>query len=188
MELLVVIGILVILAIMILLVLNPMTQIKKAHDGKRKADLVKFRNALEDYYNDHNCYPNELDELAPDYMSQVPTDPSPSQSYAYSRPDCDTYRIYVSLEYEQDPTIAEAGCESGCGPGGGTEGGICTYNYGACSPNAELESCASCFGINSCQGAECNDLNPESYDCRQWFCDANCGGKCSDPAYHCVLK
>lgn len=195
MELLVVIGILVILAIMILLILNPMTQIRKTHDGKRKADLAKLKTVFEDYYNDHNCYPNDLGELAPDYISQVPTDPSTHDFYEYSRPDCDTYRIYAKLEYEEDLAIAEVGCESGCGPGGGTEGGTCTYNYGACSPNADLENCAPCtYGCQPGGGGVCNslircngDTTDNCWECPGgWFCDANCEENCSNSAYHCT--
>lgn len=189
MELLVVIGILAILALIILLMLNPMTQIKKAYDGKRKTDLAKLKNVLEDYYNDHNCYPetdNWEEQLVPDYISELPTDPSSHESYEYSRDGCNIYRIYVSLAYDQDPIIAEVGCESGCGPGGGTSGGSCVYNYGICSSNTTLESCASCS--LSCQRESgCNNLIKEKWNCPQWFCNNDeCIEKCKDEDYWCT--
>lgn len=197
-ELLVVIGILVILAIMILLILNPMAQLRKGYDGRRKADLAKLKTVFEDYYNDHNCYPETdswEEQLVPDYISEVPTDPATHESYEYSQDGCDTYRIYVKLDYEPDPAIAEVGCEGGCGPGGGTEGGTCTYNYGTCSPNADLENCAPCsYGCQPGGGGICNSLTRCSgvaTDCWKcppgaWFCDSSCEGKCSNPAYHCT--
>ncbi len=133
-ELLVVVGILVIFAIMILLVLDPQTQMNKGHDSKRKTDLRKIQTALEDYYGDHRAYPATLDQLETDYLREVPTDPS-TQPYDYfPTGDHQAYRIYVILAWEQDPDIEKAGCEHGCGPG-------CSFNYGVGSPNADLERC-----------------------------------------------
>ncbi|PIY93981.1 MAG: hypothetical protein COY68_04355 [Candidatus Levybacteria bacterium CG_4_10_14_0_8_um_filter_35_23] len=56
-ELLVVIGILLILLALTLLIINPLTQLKKIRDSERKHDLLQIRNALDTYYNDHACYP-----------------------------------------------------------------------------------------------------------------------------------
>ncbi|PIP14675.1 hypothetical protein COX47_03920 [Candidatus Roizmanbacteria bacterium CG23_combo_of_CG06-09_8_20_14_all_35_49] len=57
MELLIVIAIIAILATIAIVLLNPMQQISKAQDGRRKNDLATFQKVLEDYYNDKGCYP-----------------------------------------------------------------------------------------------------------------------------------
>jgi len=188
MELLVTVGILAILALSVFLVLDPMTQLKKAHDTKRKTDLRKLQTALEDYYNDKNSYPGDLRELAPDYLAAIPIDPSTGAMYDYSPQDSQGYRIYVELAYDQDPEVEAVGCGSGCGPDGGTPEGICTYNYGVSSSNLDLESCEGCsWGCQSGGGGECNSLIKECYVCPRWFCSPACEGKCSDPAYHCTF-
>lgn len=61
MEIIIVIAILGILGVVLLVLFNPWTQIGKAHDARRKDDLSKLRNALEDYYNDKGCYPKAID-------------------------------------------------------------------------------------------------------------------------------
>ena len=59
-EMLVAIGILMILLAFALLIIDPLTQLKKLHDSQRKHDLVQIRNALDTYYNDHSCYPASI--------------------------------------------------------------------------------------------------------------------------------
>lgn len=186
MELLTVVAILAILALAIFFVLNPMTQIKKAHDSRRKADLRKLQTVLEDYYNDHNAYPADLNDLAPDYLANVPTDPSTQAIYNYYPAGGKSYRIYVELDNDQDPAIVEVGCDSGCGPGGGTEGGSCLYNYGVTSADTGLESCGPCH--YGCQGTVCNDLIKDNWDCPRWFCMRSCEERCSNPDDRCTLK
>ena len=56
-ELTIVIGLLAILGAAVIALLNPWSQIGKANDAKRKHDLDVLRKVLEDYYNDHGCYP-----------------------------------------------------------------------------------------------------------------------------------
>jgi len=148
-ELLIVVAFLAVMTVLLLVYLNPGAQLGKARDARRKSDLSKLKNVLEDYYNDKKCYPSGLGDLVSDYIGQVPTDPLTKDDYAYSRSDCDTYRIYVELDYEKDPAIAEVGCQGGCGPG-------CVYNYGVCSSNVGLEPCA-CEHWWACQGDKPND-------------------------------
>lgn len=99
-ELLVVIAILGILAVGLLMAINPITMTEKARDSVRKNDIVSIRRALEQYAVDHNgqyplavnsvrscaidsnCYvystdtPNWLPELVDDgYLKRMPVDP-----------------------------------------------------------------------------------------------------------------
>lgn len=112
-------------------------QLAKGRDSKRKADLNKIQNALENYLNDNNCYPAELNfgaSLSP-YMNIVPRDPikNTSTNYFYSYDSVTTckkwYKIYAKLENTNDPVIEKVGCAAGCGPYDGI------YNYWVSSPN-----------------------------------------------------
>jgi len=158
-ELLVVLGFLAFLALALLLLLNPAAQIGKARDAKRKSDLSKFKNILEDYYNDRKCYPENPSVLVPDYLEKLPLDPVTKQPYVYHRDGCNKYWIYTKLEYEKDPIIAKLGCQRGCGPTGN-----CGYNYGVSSSNVGLEPCA-CEHWWACQGDEPNDYGADKPSC-----------------------
>ncbi len=171
-EVLIVLAFIAALAVALLVFLNPGAQMGKARDARRKSDLSKLKNVLEDYYNDSKCYPSGLGDLTPDYIGQVPTNPSTKADYAYSSSDCDTYRIYVTLEYEKDPVIAEAGCQDGCGPS-------CAYNFGVCSSNAKLEGCVECEGQwYACQHATCNVYGAGKPTCEHGraYCKVSCSG------------
>lgn len=181
-ELLIVLAFIAFMAVAILVALNPAVQLGKARDARRKSDLNKLKNLLEDYYNDNDCYPQNIVELAPSYIGNVPKDPLSKSDYTYKSPDCDTYRIYVTLEYKQDPKIAEVGCQEGCGPGGS-----CDYNYGICSSNIGLEGCSEAECTQHywvCQSGWCNDFGdkpPGSGDClpgAPYFCGLPCGIGC----------
>lgn len=181
-EVLIVIAI--ILVLLLIALWSHRVQLLKGRDSRRKADIDILERVFEDYYNDHDCYPQNPEDLIPNYLSEFPKDPVTRKPYEFSTEGCDVYRIYARLEWEQDPAIGESGCGAGCGPGGGTEGGSCAYNYGVSSPNAGPEDCESC--TNGCQGAVCNVLRKDQWDCPRWFCDTNCEGMCSNPAYHCT--
>ena len=56
-ELLVVVAILGILAVGVMVLLNPVAQIQKARDAQRKSDLAQIQKVLEAYYNDNGRYP-----------------------------------------------------------------------------------------------------------------------------------
>lgn len=109
-------------------------QLAKGKDGRRKADLKKLQNVLEDYMNDNDRYPAGLDELVTDgYLSEEVTGPI-GESYEYELgPSESWYKIYTKLDNENDSIIDEVDCRSGCGPGGTTD-----YNYFVASPNVGI--------------------------------------------------
>lgn len=132
-ELLIVIAILGLLIILSLV--NWRRQIDRANDSRRKSDLSKIRRAFEEYYNDHQCYPdlsvlNVCDgpELSP-YLPKIPCDPVTGEKYKYVAQDstnyCKGYRLLATLKDPSDPEIIAQGCHPtyGCGFGSG-------YNYG----------------------------------------------------------
>ena len=131
-EVLIVITIIIMLASAFLVGFNPKTQIDKARDSKRKADLELMRAKLEDYYNDKGRYPAALacgDDFSP-YLTTVPCDPR-GGDYLFQTTSGQEYQLYTKLDYSKDPAIVSVGCESGCGPG-------LLYNYGVSSPNVGL--------------------------------------------------
>lgn len=78
------------LAILLIMVIDPVAQVNKAKDTARKHDLAQIRSTLDVYYNDHNCYPmtipfgQQWKEGATVYMAKVPQDPDyPKNAYAY---------------------------------------------------------------------------------------------------------
>ena len=182
-ELLIVVVVLSILLTVLLAAFKPSTQLAKARDAKRKGDLQKLKNPLEDYYNDHKCYPLEGLMLCDPgtglqpYWSKVPCDPETNDSYLYISPDCNTYRIYTTLENMADVDIAEVGCSFGCGPAAPYE-----YNYGISSSNVDLE--ANPEGEKTCDGQwwgcgpnGCNTVSA-TYPGEKFCNDSNCGPGC----------
>ena len=80
-ELLVVISMVGVMISFFLIFINPFKQVQKAKDAQRQADLSNIRQALDTYYNDHNCFPASLPFGSPwqvgstVYMKKVPQDP-----------------------------------------------------------------------------------------------------------------
>ncbi len=119
-ELLVVIAVIGILAGVLLMVVNPSEQLKKARDAQRKHDLSQIQKALEVYYNDNGKYPNSGDipwgQTWLGYMEVVPQDPSGVQSYSYVTRD-GGYELSAILDHcstdcsysVTSPNVATAG-------------------------------------------------------------------------------
>ena len=161
-ELIVVIAIVGIMSGMAITVLNPIAQLQKSADAKRKSDLSQISKALEAYYSDHGKYPStngsyELvvlpagsnDPIAlswgsawEPYMDVLPKDAVVSQKYIYYTPTTgsgafQSYYLYASLErgiLDPQACTGAAGCPNV--PSGvtcGTATDLC--NYGVTSPN-----------------------------------------------------
>ncbi len=120
-ELLVVIAILAILAAGALALFDPISQLQKANDGRRKSDLLQIQKALEQYHTDNGRYPlstgknsekpyrivgfkadHEVldwgEEWQP-YMQKLSKDPQKENRYVYyASADGQAYWLYASLE------------------------------------------------------------------------------------------
>ena len=157
-EILIVIAMLSVIATVLMSTLNPLEQIKKGTDAKRKSNLEQIQRALEMYYHDNNAFPASSgdykimvgataylwgDPWLP-YINELPRDPSPGQSYIYYSPassNGQTYYLYASLERGgKDPDACNDG--NGCtslssgNPGAppvNACGGVC--NFGLSSSN-----------------------------------------------------
>ena len=91
-EILIVVSILVLIGIIALVSINPLQQIFKGYDAHRRADLNLIKIALENYYSDHECYPQFTlvdssptytcgsDILKP-YLNEMPCDPNTDKPY-----------------------------------------------------------------------------------------------------------
>ncbi len=182
-ELLIVISLLIVLFLMILIGFNPMSQILRGYDSRRKADLHHLQNVFEDYHADHGHYPPStvLDHCGgPDlqpYLPAVPCDPSsklPYKSYFPSGTGTqDTpqqYIIYSTIDSKSDPTANEIY--------------NCPQTIAVHSPsvlNADLiKGCTGeiiCPIYYGCQSGSCQIIG---YDkppsCQPNFCDSDCGG------------
>lgn len=182
------IEILIVVSIISLLILTGFflarSQYLKGRDARRKADIHKIQEAVEEYEKDHDCYPQPVlvycqpgTGLVP-YLSKVPCDPATGDKYYYEN-DNDTcakwYRIFISLENLNDKDIIY-----GIGPGN-------KYNFYLASPNAPVPtSVSSCGGINyfGCIGGACVQVGCKANGdpvCRSVFYnDSVCGtpGNC----------
>lgn len=80
---------------------NYRTSLQRARDGRRVSDLEQMRTALEIYRSDTGLYPETLDDLSPNYITTLPTDPlSPRYDYFYL-PDTGNYRTYSLCAHQE---------------------------------------------------------------------------------------
>ena len=113
-ELMIVLTLIAILAVIAIYSFG--SQIFKANDAKRKADLNRIKIAAEEYEKDHNCYPPAslmYCNVAPlngtglqPYLDKIPCDPVTNSSYYYQNDgtSCSSwFRIYTKLDYVADP-------------------------------------------------------------------------------------
>ncbi|EKD52782.1 MAG: hypothetical protein ACD_61C00244G0006 [uncultured bacterium] len=182
-ELLIVIAIIAILAVLILLALNPFTYIKKAYDTERKTDIYKIKNALENYYADHDSYPPDLatvlatcdgSGLAP-YLEKIPCDPNTGRGYTtYTTPVGSSapqqYAIYApttSINYPDANIIPECP-DTLIANSTGMSGYDLITGCGG-----ETPTCRIYYGCKS--GACVIVAYEESIACSPSSCDSDCG-------------
>lgn len=116
-------------------------QMQKVRDSVRKSNIDGMKKAIDEYYQDTNCYPQTIptcknplalgDLLIKD---NIPCDPSTKLSYTYVPEinECpQKFQLYANLEYLSDKIIDRVGCRYGCGP-------ECQFNFGVASSNQNL--------------------------------------------------
>lgn len=147
------VGILGLLIAGVLLTLDPIGQVQKANDAKRKSELSQIQKALEIYYQDNGRYPahstykivglagTPIDWGKPwlPYISILPKDPKPNYNYVYYASSIgQSYWLYASLQREKgrdgnplDPQLCNKGnpCASlvSNGIADTSCGGICNF-------------------------------------------------------------
>ncbi len=161
---------------------------KKARDGKRKAELEKIKTALYDYFFDAGCFPGDLPECGEKlelgnmiYLPNFPCDPKRS-GYGYQTEDDDCsqwFKVLANLENFQDSGIEKAGCQSGCGSD-------CEYNYGVSSSNIRIND--GCVVYYACTpSGECAEFeDPFISECPRIFeNDPTCEEACDEKENRC---
>ena len=107
-ELIVAVGILGILAVAAIMALDPVAQLQKSNDTRRKSDLAQVQRALESYYQDNNKYPISTATTYQitgvvwgsnwqRYMNILPEDPNSGKKYAYYS-EGQSYYLYANLD------------------------------------------------------------------------------------------
>lgn len=184
------IELLIVVSIISLLVLTGLFlaryQYLKGRDARRKADIHKIQEAVEEYEKDHDCYPQpDLVYCQPGtglipYISKVPCDPATGDKYYYENdnPKCAKwYRIFIFLDNLNDKDIIPA-----IGPAS-------KYNFYLASPNAPVPATSYCAGINyyGCVGGVCQLIGCKANGlpiCQPGFDNADCNGagNCGTPS------
>lgn len=187
-EVLIVILILMILILASYLIVPH--QIAKARDASRKADLLKIRTALEEYYDSQGEFPGELPKCGEPLIlgkttliNNLPCDPITNQSYYYETKrggDTSYYRLYANLENNDDISIDFAKCRGGCGLD-------CNYNYGISSTNVSLVRCSYVCAPGGGRSGSCELYhNPEISLCpKLYYQDSTCNNECRLAQYKC---
>jgi general secretion pathway protein G len=77
-ELIVVVTIIGILAAVA--IVNVRNAQRKAQEAALKDNLFEMRKAIDNFYADKQRYPNDLNELVPNYLRKIPVDPITKQA------------------------------------------------------------------------------------------------------------
>ena len=113
----------------LLYLIDPLGQIQRANDAKRKSDFDQLKTTLEVYYNDNGKYPpSSGSDVTPPctgtyrinpstgciewgtswtaYNITLPKDPASTRNYVYfATADGQSYWLYASLEKSGDPQL-----------------------------------------------------------------------------------
>jgi len=180
-------------------------QLAKARDSVRKSNIRRVATAIEEIYQDTNCYPESiplctypLKQGDLTIINKIPCDPKTKSSYVYvpETTDCPKwFQLYGILENSEDRIIKKVGCTNGCGP-------ACQFNFGIASTNQVLDP--YCNEISPTPGPSpeptetvdqyvCSPggaceiyINPELSGCPDIYInDSTCQEKCEYKEYRC---
>ena len=128
-EILVVVAIVSFLTVLIVPYFR--SQIYRANDARRKADLKIITQAVEEYEKDFSCYPLSTGDLV-GYLENIPRDPTFKTVYPYETDGtaCSRwFRLFSTLQNTKDPNYQTA-----IGPVALPK----IYNFLVTSPNAPI--------------------------------------------------
>jgi general secretion pathway protein G len=152
-ETLIVVSIIGILSAVVLSSMNPIDQLGKGRDSKKKQDLAEIQRALEAYYHDNGRYPPHIQSGASyqiqggsgtkgnwgkewqPYMNVVPQDTAGARYTYIQVQNGQAYYLYASLERGgKDPQACAGGSKCTNAPNNAC-GSARVCNYGVTSPN-----------------------------------------------------
>lgn len=116
-EILIVMAIIIILALMMIGIFASTSILNKGKDSQRKKDLNRIKIAFEEYFNDKNCYPQDVSDwnkkencnnssVFLPYLSSWPCDPN-GEPYLIIVDSCNKFRVITNLENKNDEDIPE---------------------------------------------------------------------------------
>lgn len=194
-EVLIAITLVIILSLAILTTVNPIKMFFRGYDAVRKSDLAKLKTAFEEYYTDHECYPDSTvlsqcgSNILNPYLNEIPCDPNTKQPYTLNLlptgSSCaQKFAIYAPLINTSD--------------GQGNQIDFCNNTYAVSSSDINYtELIAGCSGRNYCSewyGCKSGACIMVSYDdiptCGpNTNCDSTCGAPNGmNPNTYCAQK
>lgn len=88
---------------------DPLGTSSKARDVTRQADQTDIQNALTEYYQKNQLYPQTLNTLAPGFIPSIPKDPQTGASYYYQLINNNTnYELCVTFEVQARSCVSGA--------------------------------------------------------------------------------
>lgn len=170
----IVMSILIILVGVAIGTLNPIANINKANDARRKKDLNRLRTAYEEYFSDKGYYPphTEIDTVVCGSnwrgLNPFPCDPVSHKPYIVLL-DGDDYtansaaprwfKIYTNLSYKKDPDIPEGWYDSPRFLDWNNFISNQTVNYGVSSSNVNwYDKSTPEYNLSNCSGTVCTVL------------------------------
>jgi hypothetical protein len=100
------IGILVLLAVALYFIFDPLGTQSNARDAERKSDMAKIQTALGFYYQQNHKYPSDLNSLVPTFLSSLPLDPQSGGGYSYKLLDSsNNYQLCISYELQSQECV-----------------------------------------------------------------------------------
>lgn len=196
--------VLAIVTVGLIMTINPILQVNKGKDARRKKDLARIKVAFEEYYNDKMCYPRQdfidgLDcnsrDFAP-YLNTWPCDPDgvKYQIFIDDENQCPRYyRVYGKLQWKDD--VQALNCdygvsssnvdwkdfpdeyETGCGVVVERVSPTPTFNEDMCDKTCNI----NCISAGSCQAAQDQECSGEncfftSVTVNALYCQVPCCG------------
>jgi prepilin-type N-terminal cleavage/methylation domain-containing protein len=136
-ELIVVIGILTLILASLMTILNPVQQINKAKVAQKISDLEQMKTALDLYYDDNHCYPNNIPNVGSPwqvggtvYMQKIPQSTDNSAPYIYETDGIcpQWYSIFARVDVNTSKISNRCPlANNNCMPPDDSNNHICTY-------------------------------------------------------------
>ncbi len=81
-------------------ILDPLGTRSGARDTKRQSDAIIIQNGLSQYFQKNGHYPDNLDEMVPGSLSDIPHDRQSGKEYTYQPLD-GNQNFSLCIDYEQ---------------------------------------------------------------------------------------